>query len=218
MTEDDGPTESEPPSADETGDESKSSFLSRRMFLAGIGGIGVGTVIGVGYGFLGNREDGRAIEPTEPNEDGEATLAEFHYILENSGEASSRLDVTAFRYFSDDDVIYVSYQTAATTDGDVPPQRQHVQEVGQMVRMFTEYVTQNGKKGNVVHAHIENPNDPSEQPDGYLVRREWIQQFAAGDLSGSEIINQVLASAYTDEALENATDDASSPPGGSTSN
>ena len=205
MTEDDGSTESEPPSADGNDDESESSFLSRRMFLAGLGGIGVGTVLGVGYGFLGNTEDGRAIEPTEPNEDGEATLAEFHYILENSGEESSRLDVTQFRYFPDDDVIYVTYQTAATTDGDVPPQRQHVREVGQMVRMFTEYVTQNGEKGAVVHAHIENPHEPSEQPDGYLVRREWVEQFDAGELSGSEIINQVLASAYTDEALENAT-------------
>ena len=205
MTENDDSTESESPSADENGDEYESSFLSRRMFLAGLGGIGVGTIIGVSYGFFANTEDGRAIEPTEPNDDGEATLAEFHYILEHSGEESARLDVTSFRYFPDDDVIYVTYQTDATTDGDVPPQRQHVREVGQMVRMFTEYVTQNGEKGTVVHAHIENPHDPSEQPDGYLVRREWAEQFAAGDLSGSEIINQVLASAYTDEAVENAS-------------
>ncbi|MFW5924224.1 MAG: hypothetical protein ACOCSP_01345 [archaeon] len=219
MSSDDGPTDAGPPPTDGNDDTTAASFLSRRLFLAGLGGIGVGTAIGVSYGFLGtDEEDGRAIEPEEPNEDGEATLAEFHYILENSGEENARLDVTEFRYFPDDDVIYVTYRTRASDDGDDPPQRQHVREVGQMVRMFTEYVTQNGKEGSVVHAHIENPHGPSEQPDGYLVRREWVRQFADGELSGSDIVNQVLASAYTDEAIENASENETSPPGDSTAN
>lgn len=209
MTEDEDSMEADSPPPEAAGEPVDTSIFSRRKFLAGLGGIGVGTAIGVGYGYYSNSEAGREIHPSEPDEDGEATLAELHYILVNSGEANARLDVTEFRYFPDNDVIYISYQTRASNDSDVPPQRQHVREVGQVVRMFTEYVTQSGEKGTIVHAHIKNPHEASEQPDGYLVRREWVQQFATGELTGSEIINQVLASAYTDEALENATENNS---------
>jgi len=74
-----------------------------------------------------------------------------------------------------------------------------------MTRMFAEYVSQNGEKADIVHAHIENPSEPANQPDGYLVRREWIKKFNSNEWGGNRVINKVLGSSYTDEALENAS-------------
>ncbi|WP_259517253.1 hypothetical protein [Halanaeroarchaeum sp. HSR-CO] len=206
MTEDDGPVDGASQSADPSADSGGGLPVSRRTLIAGIAGIGVGTAVGVGYGLMGDSADGREIAPTEPNDDGEATLAEFHYILEESGPEEGRLDVTRFRFFDEEDVIAVNYRTRAKEVEDVPPQRQHVREVGQMIRMFSEYVAQNGERGSVVHARIDNPSEAAKQPDGYLVQREWIRQYNAEEFSGAEIVNKVLASGYFDEALEDAMD------------
>ncbi|ALG82235.1 hypothetical protein [Halanaeroarchaeum sulfurireducens] len=146
MTED----EAGPESSDGSSESEESHLISRRKILAGIGGIGVGSAIGVGYAILGNEMEGRAIEPEQPNDDGEATLGEFHYILENAGAENARLDVTEFRYFSEEDVIHVSYETLASEGGDVSPRRQHLREVGQVIAMFSEYVAQGGDRGKVV--------------------------------------------------------------------
>ncbi|MFW6003559.1 MAG: hypothetical protein ACOCPT_03970 [Halanaeroarchaeum sp.] len=204
MTEDDGPADEASPVGDPPADSGGGLPVSRRQLIAGIAGIGVGSVIGVGYALTGDSGAGQEIEPVEPDDDGEATLAEFHYILEESGPEEGRLDVTRFRYLEEDDVIAIDYRTGADEVDDVPPQRQHVREVSQVIRMFSEYVAQNGDRGRMVHAHIENPSEPAEQPDGYLVRREWVQQYNDGDLSGSDTVNKVLASGYNDEALEDA--------------
>jgi hypothetical protein len=204
MSEDDSSAPSEPSNDGNRRDDSTFS-VSRRTLVVGAAGIGLGSVLGVGYTVLGDSTPGQAIDPQEPNDDGTATLGELHYILENSGEENSRLDITEFRYYSDDETIELSYRTRAPEVEDVPPQRQHVREVGQMTRMFAEYVSQNGEKADIVHAHIENPSEPANQPDGYLVRREWIKKFNSNEWGGNRVINKVLGSSYTDEALENAS-------------
>ncbi|MUV59278.1 hypothetical protein [Halobacterium sp. CBA1126] len=209
MSEDDGSTPSDPPTDDAGADDGGVLDVSRRTMVVGAAGIGLGSVLGVGYTVLGDDEPGgtRTVEPEEPNDDGTATLAEFHYILENSGTEAARLDVTEFRYSPDADAVEISYRTRAGEVEDVPPQRQHVREVGQMARMYAEYVAQDGDEADVVHAHIENPHDPAEQPDGYLVRRDWVQKYNSGEWDGTKLLNTVFASGYTDEALENETAD-----------
>jgi len=205
MSEDDGESSSDGPPTGSESDDSGSLGISRRSMVVGAAGIGLGTVLGVGYTVLGDSTPDRSIEPAEPDDDGEASLGELHYILENSGPEHSQLDVTEFRYYGDDETIKVSYRTRADDVEDVPPQRQHVREVGQMTRMFSEYVAQNGEKGAVVHAHIENPSEPANQPDGYLVRREWAEKFNSGEWDANKTLNTVLGSGYTDEALENSS-------------
>lgn len=181
--------------------------VSRRTVVVGAAGIGLGSVLGVGYAVLGGSDEpqNRSIEPKQPNDDGKASLAELHYILENSGAENARLDVTEFVYQPDEDAVRVSYRTRADDVEDVPPQRQHIREVGQMVRMYAEYVSQGGEKADVVHAHIQNPSEPAEQPDGYLVRREWVEKYNSGEWDGNETLNTVFGSSYTDEALANET-------------
>lgn len=207
MSEDDGSAATDPTESGPGESDSGSLDISRRTMVVGAAGIGLGSVLGISYTVLGDSERGqtRTVEPQEPDDDGEATLGELHYILENSGAENGRLDVTEFRYYGDDETIKVSYRTRADEVEDVPPQRQHVREVGQATRMFAEYVAQNGGDGDVVHAHIENPSEPAEQPDGYLVRREWVEKFNSGEWDGNETLNTVLGSGYTDEALENAS-------------
>jgi hypothetical protein len=210
MSERDGPTTSDSGES-ESEDDSVGNLgadgigVSRRTMVVGAAGIGLGSIFGVGYTVLGDSTPGRSVEPTEPDDDDEATLSEFHYILENSGAENARLAVTEFRYYGSDDTVEISYRTRAPEVEDVPPQRQHVREVGQMTRMYAEYVAQNGDEADVVHAHIENPSEPANQPDGYLVRREWIEKFNSGEWSGNRTLNKVLGSGYTDEALENAS-------------
>ncbi|WP_353633725.1 hypothetical protein ABSL23_10690 [Halobacterium sp. NMX12-1] len=205
MSEDDGSAPNDSPGSD--GGDDSTLGLSRRTIVVGAAGIGLGSVLGVGYAVLGGSNDGdqqtRTVEPEEPNEDGTASLAELHYILENSGAENARLDVTEFVYQRDEAAVRVSYRTRADEVEDVPPQRQHVREVGQMVRMYAEYVAQSGDEADVVHAHIENPSEPAEQPDGYLVRREWVEKYNSGEWDGNETLNTVFGSSYTDEALEN---------------
>jgi len=205
MSEDDGAGSGEQTENDPQSDDSGLLGVSRRTVVVGAAGIGLGSVLGVGYAVLGDSTPGRAVEPQEPDDDGEATLGELHYILENSGTENARLDVTEFRYYGDDETIEISYRTRADEVEDVPPQRQHVREVGQMVRMFATYVSQNGEKGDVISAHIENPSEPANQPDGYLVRREWVEKYNSGEWDGNETLNTVFGSSYTDEALENET-------------
>lgn len=209
MSEDDGSTSSDTPGSDSGGDDAGSLGISRRTMIVGAAGIGLGSILGVSYAVLGGSESDQTqtVEPEEPDEDGTATLGELHYILENSGTENARLDVTEFVYSSDDATVRVSYQTRADEVEDVPPQRQHVREVGQMVRMYAEYVAQDGDEADVIHAHIENPSEPAEQPDGYLVRREWVEKYNSGEWSGNETLNTVFGSSYTDEALANETAD-----------
>lgn len=211
MSEDDGSTPSDPSESDPGGDDGGSLGISRRTIVVGAAGIGLGSVLGVSYALLGDSDSNqtRTIEPEQPDDDGTATLAELHYILENSGTENARLDVTEFVYFPDDATVKISYRSRTGEVEDVPPQRQHVREVGQMVRMYAEYVAQNGDKADVVHAHIVNPSEPAEQPDGYLVRREWVQKFNSGEWDGNKTLNTVLGSGYTDEALANETADNS---------
>ncbi|MCG1002951.1 MULTISPECIES: hypothetical protein [Halobacterium] len=211
MSEDDDSTPSDPPESAPEGDDEGPLGISRRTVVVGAAGIGLGSVLGVGYAVLGgsNGNQSRAIEPEQPDEDGTASLGELHYILENSGTEGARLDVTEFVYYSDDDTVRISYRTRAGEVEDVPPQRQHVREVGQMVRMYAEYVAQGGDKADVIHAHIENPSEPAEQPDGYLVRREWVEKYNSGEWDGNKTLNTVFGSSYTDEALANETADNS---------
>ncbi|GAA0274476.1 hypothetical protein [Halobacterium noricense] len=214
MSEDDGSTPSDPPESAPEGDDAGPLGISRRTMVVGAAGIGLGSVLGVSYAVLGgsNPDQTRTVEPAEPDDDGTATLGELHYILENSGAESGRLNVTEFVYFPDDSAVRVSYRTRAGEVEDVPPQRQHVREVGQMVRMYAEYVAQGGDEADVVHAHIENPSEPAEQPDGYLVRREWVEKYNSGEWDGNETLNTVFGSGYTDEALANETADNSTTP------
>jgi hypothetical protein len=207
-----------PSNDDRSGDADTAFGVSRRKVVAGAAGISLGSVLGVGYAVLNSSSPGRSVKAQEPNDDGEASLGELRYILENNGPEHSRLDISRFQYFSDDDNIEITYQTRAGSVDDVPPQRQHVREVGQMARMFAEYVSQNGEDGEVVHAHIENPSEPANQPDGYLVRRGWIKKFNSGKWSPNRTINKVLGSGYTDEALENASESNSTTSSPTTSN
>ncbi|NIB99368.1 hypothetical protein [Halobacterium sp. R2-5] len=209
MSEDDGVTPSSPPNSESGGDDTGPLDVSRRTMVVGAAGIGLGSVLGISYAVLGDSDPNqtRTVEPTEPNEDGTATLGEFHYILENSGAENARLDVTEFVYSPDAAAVEISYRSRTEEVEDVPPQRQHVREVGQMARMYAEYVAQDGDEADVVHAHIENPNEAAEQPDGYLVRREWVEKYNGGEWDGTELLNTVFASGYTDEALENETAD-----------
>lgn len=211
MSEDDGSTPSDPPDSDSVGDDSGRLNVSRRTLVAGAAGIGLGSVLGIGYAVLGGSdpEQTRSIEPEKPDDDGTATLGELHYILENSGAENARLDVTEFVYFPDDATVRVSYRSRTGEVEDVPPQRQHVREVGQMVRMYAEYVAQGGEKADVIHAHIVNPSEPANQPDGYLVRREWVEKYNSGKWDGNRTLNKVLGASYTDEAPANTTADNS---------
>ena len=210
MSEDDGEAAGESPGGDAAGGDDGSFGISRRTAVVGAAGIGLGSVLGVGYTVLGatNDSEPQTIQPQEPNDDGEASLGELHYILENSGPEHAQLDVSEFLYFGGDDSIKVTYRTRAPDVEDVPPQRQHVREVGQMTNMFAEYVSQNGDDGRVVHGRIENPSEPANQPDGYLVRREWVEKFNSGEWDANRTLNKVLGSGYTDEALENASSDS----------
>ena len=165
--------------------------------------MGVGSAIGVGYALLGNEVKGRAIEPEEPNDDGEASLGEFHHILENAGAENGRLDVTEFRYFSEEDVIHVSYESQASEEGDNSFRRQHLREVGQVIAMFSEYVAQGGDQGKVVQTQIEQAGEITDLPDGYFVWREWVRKYEAGEWNDSRIINRVLESEYTDNVTTN---------------
>lgn len=206
------PEDADPDNAPtESGDDGGLVGVSRRKLLAAGAGIAVGVGGGIGYSVLTRSKPGTAISPSEPNDDGEASLGELHYLLENQGDASVNLDVTDFRYFSDEDEIEVTYTTRAGSVEDVPPQRQHVREVGHLTRMYAIYVEQDGvegeAKGKRVHAQINEVVERVEQPDGYYVKREWVEKFNNGEWSANRMINTVLGAAYyEDDGSGNTTE------------
>jgi len=196
------------PSDETDGGGSDDDFfgVSRRTLVAAGAGIGLGAVLGGGYAVLGSSSPGRSIEPTEPDDDGEASLAELHYILENSGPEDARLDVTEFRYHGDDgdDLIAVTYDSRAASSENVT--EQHLREVEQVMFMFSEYVRQDGnnsgdeEQGSVLVATIADPA-PS-QADGYEIHREWVRRYNSGEWSGSRTLSAILGT-------ERGEDDAS---------
>jgi hypothetical protein len=178
-----------------SGDDDDFLGVSRRTVVAAGAGIGLGAVLGGGYAVLGSSSPGRSIEPTEPDDDGEASLAELHYILENSGPEDARLDVTEFRYHGDDgdDLIAVTYDSRAASSEDVA--EQHLREVEQAMFMYSEYVRQDGnnsedEQGSVLVATISDPA-PS-QADGYEIHREWVRRYNSGQWSGSRTLSAIL--------------------------
>lgn len=183
------------PSGETDGDDSTDDYfgVSRRTVVAAGAGIGLGAVLGGGYAVLGSSSPGRSIEPTEPDDDGEASLAELHYILENSGPEDARLDVTSFRYHGDDDLIAVTYDSRAASSEDVS--EQHLREVEQAMFMYSEYVRQDGtgsedEQGSVLVATIADPA-PS-QADGYEIHREWVRRYNGDQWSGSRTLSAIL--------------------------
>lgn len=185
--------------------------ISRRHIVGGVAGIAVGGVVGTGYALLGDDGGGgQSISATEPDDDGEASLAELHYILENSGPENARVNVTGFRYYEGDDVIEITYESSADSSDDVS--QQHLRELEQVMFMFAEYVRQDGnngdEQGSVLRATISNPA-PS-QAEGYEIRREWVRKYNADEWSGSRTLSVIVETEYGgDESSGNASENTS---------
>lgn len=125
-----------------------SGGVSRRGLVAAAGGAGLGGLAGIVYfgGFLGGGGDGgsggpRQITAKAPNDDGKASLAELRYLLGSIEGRRYTLDVTRFAY--QDGVVDMAYRSGAADQSGYDRWRYHVNELGQVVWSYGQYVAAN---------------------------------------------------------------------------
>lgn len=119
--------------------------VTRRNVVVGGAGAVVGGVAGVATfsgGILGKSTGPRSVSKRAPDDDGEATLGELRWLLENHPESEYTIDVTAFEF--DDGVIDVRYESGAKTKSGTDRWKCHLNELGHVIDSFATYVASDG--------------------------------------------------------------------------
>jgi hypothetical protein len=149
--------------------------VSRRKML--VGGLGVFVGAGVGATATFAMSDPNQIRAQEPNSDGEGTLGELRWILEEK----HGLSVTGM--MREADTVRVAYESDASSRGESR------REIGAVISAYGLIVA-NGGPTEQLAADIERSF--TEQATSYQVQATWVKQWRSGDLSDSGIAQRVF--------------------------
>jgi len=133
--------------ADTDGEGTDGASVTRRHVVVGAAGAVVGGAGGVAIfsdGLFSDSGGTSSIEKQEPNDDGEASLGELHWLLEENPQTEYTVDVTSFQY--EGDVIDVRYESRAKAQSGSDRWRWHLNELGHVIRSFATYVASDGPK------------------------------------------------------------------------
>lgn len=133
--------------ADTDGEGTDGASLTRRHVVVGAAGAAVGGAAGVAIfsdGLFSGSDGGTTVEKEEPNDDGEATLGELRWLLEEDPRTEYTVDVTSFKYQGE--VIDVRYESSAREQSGSDRWRWHLNELGHVIRSFATYVASDGPK------------------------------------------------------------------------
>jgi len=127
------------------GDGTERRTVTRRNVVVGGAGAVVGGVAGVAMfsgGILGKSTGSRSVSKQAPDDDGEATLGELRWLLEDHPDSEYTVDVTAFEF--DDGVIDVRYKSGAKSKSGTDRWKWHLNELGHVIDSFATYVASDG--------------------------------------------------------------------------
>ncbi|MFT4957238.1 MAG: hypothetical protein ACI9PP_000329 [Halobacteriales archaeon] len=131
--------------ADTDGEGTDRASLTRRQVVVGGAGAALGGAAGVAIfsdGLFSNSDGTTTIEKEEPNDDGEASLGELYWLLEEHPQTEYSIDVTNFQY--EGDVIEVRYESKAIDQSGSDRWRWHLNELGHVIKSFGTYVAGDG--------------------------------------------------------------------------
>lgn len=163
------------PSASATSPDDDGFDVSRRKLLVG----GVGLVVGAGAGatatFATSGSD--QVRAQQPNSDGEGTLGELRWILEEK----HALSVTSM--VRDEDAVRVTYESGASS------RSASRREIGAVISAYG-LVVANGGPTRRLAATIDRSF--AEQATSYHVQASWVEQWRSGDMSDSGVAQRVF--------------------------
>ncbi|WP_256300192.1 hypothetical protein [Haloarchaeobius salinus] len=144
------------------------SITTRRSVLAG----GAAALAGLA-GCLG----GNQVQKSEPNQDGEGTLGELRWILEET----HGMTVTSMTF--DDEVVDLEYESSA---GDRAESRE---EIGQVISSYGLIIDSGGPSSRLEASIAERF---PEQAQEYHVEASWVAQWRAGDMTDAVVAQRVF--------------------------
>jgi hypothetical protein len=133
--------------ADEDDEATDRASLTRRHVVVGAAGAAIGGVGGVAIfsdGLFADNGGARSVEIQEPDDDGEATLGELRWLLEEDPRTEYTIDVTSFKFQGE--VIEVRYESNAKSQSGADRWRWHLNEMGRVIQSFAQYVAADGPK------------------------------------------------------------------------
>lgn len=149
--------------------------VSRRKML--VGGLGVFVGAGAGATATFAMSGSNRIRAREPNSDGEGTLGELRWILEEK----HGLSVTSM--MREGDTVRIAYESDASSRGESR------REIGAVISAYGLIVA-NGGPTEQLAADIERSF--TEQATSYHVQATWVKQWRSGDLSDSGVAQRVF--------------------------
>lgn len=87
-------------------------------------------------GLFTNSKGTTTVAKREPNDDGEASLGELWWLLEDDPRTEYTIDVTSFEY--EGDVVDVRYESNAASQSGSERWRWHLNEMGHVIRSFAQ--------------------------------------------------------------------------------
>lgn len=144
--------------------------LDRRTLLK-LSGAGAASAV---LGYAGYDRFFGEIEAVKPNGDGEATDGEFRWLLEQ--------EVAVETMTRDGNDIEVTYTSESTN------QQEFTSELVDVVSVYAK-VVKAGYKVERVNVTVKDAFDANH--DGYHIKREWVMQYLAGNISSSALVTKV---------------------------
>jgi len=149
--------------------------VSRRKLM--VGGLGVFVGAGAGATATFATSGSNQIRARKPNSDGEGTLGELRWILEEK----HALSVTSM--VREADTVRVAYESDASSRGESR------REIGAVISAYGLIVA-NGGPTEQLSAEIERSF--ADQATSYHVQATWVKRWRSGDLSDSGVAQRVF--------------------------
>ncbi|WP_257300069.1 hypothetical protein [Haloarchaeobius sp. FL176] len=144
------------------------SITTRRSVLAG----GAAALAGLA-GCLG----GNQVQKSEPDQDGEGTLGELRWILEETHGMS----VTSMTY--SDEVVDLEYESQASDSAESRD------EIGQVISSYGLIIESDGPSARLEASIADRFESQAEE---YHVEATWVEQWRAGEMSDALVAQRVF--------------------------
>ncbi|WP_267639494.1 hypothetical protein [Haloarchaeobius amylolyticus] len=144
--------------------------ITRRRLLAG-------GAAAAAFGLAGCLGGDSQVEPERPNDDGEGSLGELRWILEEQYS----MQVTSMTF--GDGRVDLTYQSQATSRGESR------EEIGAVISAYGLIVAHDGPS-EVLRATIEDRF--AEQATSYQIQASWVKRWRNGDMSDSLVAQRVF--------------------------
>jgi len=166
--------------------------LDRRAFASALGVAGASALAGCSSLTGDDGRTERTVTATQPNADGEGTVAELRYLIETEqGDNDFAIPLTrmATGTASNDEGAF-TYITA-TYDSTAGDRGEFISEVGVFARSYATYVGAGGEAATDFTVTVEDRYDG--QPASFGIAREWARRYNAGEISGNQYIGEIVS-------------------------